>query len=86
MVKWSCTKERIYERGPHSFVEWLRGLQLHGIGSIRLVYKKVLEIRSTYISYKKSYSGDLGIPLAVIQLGVTTLKKAGTGICSPRVV
>ena len=31
------------------------GLQLYGTGSSKLVYKKVVEVRSDYISYKKSY-------------------------------
>ena len=40
-------------------VDWL---QLHGIGSNKLVYKKVAEVRSNYISYKKSYFWLFGNP------------------------
>ena len=44
-IKW---KRTIY------FLSNGRGLQLYGIGSSRLVYKKVVEVSSNYISYKKS--------------------------------
>ena len=38
------------------------GLQLHGIRNSRLVYRKVVEDRSNYISYKKSYFCWFGNP------------------------
>ena len=46
-------------------------LQVHGIRSRRLVYKEVVENRLNY----NLTSGDLEIPLVVIRLGVTGLKK-----------
>ena len=49
------------------------GLQLHGIGSSRLVYKEVVERFDQTI--RNLTSDNLGIPLVVIQLGVTGLKK-----------
>ena len=39
-------------------LEWVDELQLHGIGSHRLVYKEVVEVRS---NYKKSYFWWFGI-------------------------
>ena len=48
---------------------------MHGICSHRLVYKEVLEARSNYQTVRNLTSGDLGIPLVEIRLGVTGLKK-----------
>ena len=42
-------------------------LQGDGIRSRKLVYKEMVEARS---NYRNLTSGDLGIPLEVIQLGV----------------
>ena len=48
---------------------------MHGICSNRLVYKEVLEAGSNYQTIRNLTSGDLGIPLVAIRLGVTGLKK-----------
>ena len=50
------------------------GLQVQGIGSCRLVCKEVLELRIIE-TIRNLTSGDLGIPLVVIQLEVSGLKK-----------
>ena len=54
------------------------GLQVHVIGSYRLVYKEVVEFDQTI---RNLTSGNFGIPLVMIQLGVTRLKK--TRSCIP---
>ena len=48
---------------------------MHGICSHRLVYKEVLEARSNNQTVRNLTSGDLGILLVEIRLGVTGLKK-----------
>ena len=45
---------------------------MHGTGRCRLVYKEVVEVDQTK---RNLTSGDLRIPVVVIQLGVTGLKK-----------
>ena len=45
---------------------------MHGIHSRRLVYKEVVEALS---NYRDLTPGDLEIPLVVIRLGVTRLKR-----------
>ena len=45
---------------------------MHGIRGRRMVYKEVVEALS---NHNNLTSGDMGIPLAVMQLGVTALKK-----------
>ena len=45
---------------------------MHGIRGHRLVYRKVVE---TYQTRKNLTSGDMGILLVVIRLGVARLKK-----------
>ena len=45
---------------------------MHGIGRCRLVYKEVVGVDQTK---RNLTSGDLRIPVVVIQLGVTGLKK-----------
>ena len=47
-------------------------MQVHGIRGHRMVYKEVVEALS---NHNNLTSGDMGIPLAVMQLGVTALKK-----------
>ena len=51
------------------------GLQVHRTRSRRLVYKEVVKTR---LNTKNLTSGLLGIPLAVIRLGVTGLKKTSS--------
>ena len=45
---------------------------MHGTGRCRLVYKEVVEVDQTK---RNLTSGDLRIPVVVIHLGVTGLKK-----------
>ena len=52
-------------------------VQMHGIGSRKLVYKEVVEVQS---NSKNFTSGDLGILFVLIQLGVTGLKQTSSYI------
>ena len=47
----------------------MSGLQVYGICSRRLIYSEALRLDQTMIR------GDLEIPLVIIQMGVTGLKK-----------
>ena len=48
---------------------------MHKTGSSKLVYKKVVEVRSNYIRYKKSYSWRFGNPTYGDSTGSNQIEK-----------
>ena len=74
LTRWLLLQKEVHRRPPFGFQLRIRlevlqfffflggGLRLHGISSSRLVYKKVVEVPSNYISYKKSYFWWFGNP------------------------
>ena len=56
------------------------------IGSSKLVYKEVVEVRSDYISYKKSYFWWFGNPAYGDSTGINQIEKGKVVYLSPRLV